>query len=89
MIVFLNKNDLFVKKIPKLPLRTTEYFSDYDGEDDDVDGSRSYFKHRFLSLNRNKNKEIYVHTTNAMDTRYLSKIMTSVTEWVEHKNFNY
>ena len=48
LILFLNKNDIFAKKIKQWPLRDT--YPDYDGKNDDVEAARSYFKKRFVRL---------------------------------------
>lgn len=88
IIVFLNKDDIFQHQIKTKPIRHVEYFQDYQGRDDDVSESRQYFKRKISSLNKNPNKEIYVHTTNAKDTRGLSKVMVSVTDIILKENMN-
>ncbi|TIB94435.1 putative heterotrimeric G-protein GTPase [Wallemia mellicola] len=88
LIVFLNKNDIFKEQIKNKPLREVEYFNDYQGKNEDVDASRHYLKQRVLSLNKNRDKEIYVHTTNAKDTKNLSRILVSVTDIILKENLN-
>lgn len=88
LIVFLNKNDIFKEQIKNKPLREVEYFNDYQGRNEDVDASRQYLKQRVLSLNKNRDKEIYVHTTNAKDTKNLSRILVSVTDIILKENLN-
>jgi hypothetical protein len=47
-ILFLNKEDLFKKKISESPIR--RFFPDYEGADDDVETGKAYFKKRFLRI---------------------------------------
>jgi guanine nucleotide-binding protein subunit alpha len=51
------------------------YFPDYDGDDQDFNAARNYFKHRFCRLNRSQTKEIYPSFTNATDTGLLKIVM--------------
>ncbi|PBK64320.1 G-alpha-domain-containing protein [Armillaria solidipes] len=48
IILFLNKNDLFEKKIPHSDIKT--FFPDFDGDVGDVRAGRDYFKRRFSKL---------------------------------------
>ncbi|KAN0063399.1 Guanine nucleotide-binding protein alpha-2 subunit [Thecaphora frezii] len=75
MIVFLNKVDIFRTKIMYSSIH--DYFPDYDGDDQDFNAARSYFKRRFLRLNRSSNKEIYPSFTNATDPTLLKIVMAS------------
>ena len=86
--MFLNKDDIFQNQIKTKSLRQVEYFQDYSGRDDDVSGSRQYFKKKILALNNNPAKEIYVHTTNAKDTKALAKVLVSVTDIIMKENMN-
>jgi guanine nucleotide-binding protein subunit alpha len=47
-ILFLNKEDLFNKKIAESPIR--RFFPDYEGADDDVEAGKLYFQKRFLKI---------------------------------------
>ncbi|PBK68531.1 guanine nucleotide binding protein, alpha subunit [Armillaria solidipes] len=71
-ILFLNKNDLFEKKIPHSDIKN--FFLDFDGRD--------YFKHCFSKLatkaGRHKEREIYIHITTANDTAMLWVVMAAV-----------
>ncbi|SPO38479.1 probable guanine nucleotide-binding protein alpha-2 subunit [Pseudozyma flocculosa] len=78
MIVFLNKVDIFRSKIMHSSI--SQYFPDYDGDDADFNAARSYFKQRFVRLNRSTTKEIYPSFTNATDPSLLKIVMTSVTD---------
>jgi hypothetical protein len=78
MILFLNKVDLFRTKIMTSSIK--RYFPDYEGDDQDFNGARNYFKQRFIRLNRSKVKEIYPSFTNATDPTLLKIVMASVTD---------
>ncbi|KAL1667944.1 heterotrimeric G protein alpha subunit 4 [Schizophyllum commune] len=80
IILFLNKNDLFQRKIPHSDIKN--FFPDYEGEPGDVRAGRDYFKKRFAKLaqkaGRNKEREIYIHITTATDTAMLRVVMAAV-----------
>ncbi|EPQ61288.1 heterotrimeric G-protein alpha subunit, GPA2-like protein [Gloeophyllum trabeum ATCC 11539] len=79
IILFLNKNDLFEKKIAHSDIKN--YFPDYDGEPGDVRAGREYFKKRFARLAQKagaKEREIYIHLTTATDTAMLRVVMAAV-----------
>jgi len=84
IILFLNKNDLFQKKIPHSDIKN--FFPDYDGESGDVKAGRDYFKRRFARLaqkaGRSKEREIYIHITTATDTAMLRVVMAAVEDIV-------
>ncbi|KAG0141923.1 hypothetical protein CROQUDRAFT_51025 [Cronartium quercuum f. sp. fusiforme G11] len=84
MILFLNKTDLFKQKLFFSPI--SRYFPDYAGEDTDYEASRSYFKDRFVRLNRSSKKEIYTHYTCATDTSLMRVVMASVTDIIITRN---
>jgi len=84
IILFLNKDDLFQRKIPNSDIKN--FFPDYDGPPADVKAGRDYFKKRFGRLaqkaGRQKEREIYIHTTNATDTAMLRVVMAAVEDIV-------
>jgi guanine nucleotide-binding protein subunit alpha len=84
IILFLNKNDLFQRKIPHSDIKN--FFPDYDGESGDVKAGRDYFKRRFARLaqkaGRSKEREIYIHITTATDTAMLRVVMAAVEDIV-------
>ncbi|KAH8827686.1 heterotrimeric G protein alpha subunit 4 [Flagelloscypha sp. PMI_526] len=89
IILFLNKNDLFEKKIATSDIRT--FFPDFEGEAGDVKAGRDYFKKRFARLaqkaGRQKEREIYIHITTATDTAMLRVVMAAVEgAWFECMN---
>jgi len=68
MVIFLNKIDLFEQKMKTLlPSRIPE-FSDFCGKLGDVQLGFQYFTLKFLSLNKNPKRKIYVHLLCGIDT---------------------
>jgi len=66
IIIFFNKNDLFVDKIKRVPLATI--YPEFKGPDD-YQSSLEFFKGRFRELNDNKDsRHSYMHVTTGIDT---------------------
>ncbi|KAG0635869.1 guanine nucleotide binding protein, alpha subunit [Tuber brumale] len=84
IILFLNKIDLFKKKLPNSPVR--KYFPDYTGDPQSYKHASMYFEESFKRLNRSSSKDIYVHFTNATDTNLLKITMSSVQDMILQKN---
>ncbi|KAI9493133.1 guanine nucleotide binding protein, alpha subunit [Zychaea mexicana] len=84
MILFLNKVDVFKRKLRESPIKT--YFPDYTGSSKDYNQAADYFRKRFEMLNRSSRKQIYVHYTVATDTRLLGHVMNSVSDSILHEN---
>jgi len=88
IILFLNKNDLFEKKIPTSDIKN--FFPDFEGESGDIRAGRDYFKRRFARLaqkaGRSKEREIYIHITTATDTAMLRVVMAAVEDIVLRTN---
>lgn len=80
IILFLNKDDIFKEKIKHSDIKN--HFPDYDGEPGDYNAGRDYFRARFTKLSRKsgqaREREIYVHFTNATDTALLRVVMAAV-----------
>ncbi|KAK0479334.1 G-protein alpha subunit-domain-containing protein [Armillaria novae-zelandiae] len=80
IILFLNKNDLFEKKIPQSNIKN--FFPDFDGEPGDVYAGSDYFKHRFLKLatkaDPQNEREIFIHMTTTVDTSMLRVVMAAM-----------
>jgi len=68
MILFLNKRDLFAKKIIKKSLDSLEEWQDYRGKPHDYTDGVNYFLKKFLEKNELKAKDIYTHVTCATDS---------------------
>ncbi|KAL2402344.1 Guanine nucleotide-binding protein alpha-2 subunit [Exophiala dermatitidis] len=84
IILFLNKIDLFREKLPISPI--SAHFPDYTGGDADENAAKEFFANKFRALNRNSNREIYIHFTNATDTNLLKATMEDVQDILIQKN---
>ncbi|KAJ6505748.1 heterotrimeric G protein alpha subunit 4 [Mycena vitilis] len=88
IILFLNKDDLFQKKIKTSDIKN--FFPDFEGEPGNAVQGRDYFKKRFGRLaqkaGRAKEREIYIHITTATDTEMLRVIMAAVEGSIVSKN---
>ena len=56
VILFLNKMDLFKRKLESSPI--SKYFLDFDGDCTNPDVASKYFQNKFLGLNQNPKKVI-------------------------------
>eukprot|EP01083_Nonionella_stella_P168790 570879_1 len=79
VILFLNKSDLFYKKVPKHSVK--KYFKEYHGSDENVDQIIHFFKQQFRhqwkpKTNRTK-PEIHFHITCATDTLCVKRMFES------------
>lgn len=69
IILFLNKKDLFEKKIKKSNIRDAAPFTDFNGKDGDYQDGVDYFVKKFSDLNTTyADRPIYHHVTCATDT---------------------
>uniref|UniRef100_H2Z4N8 Uncharacterized protein n=1 Tax=Ciona savignyi TaxID=51511 RepID=H2Z4N8_CIOSA len=84
MILFLNKKDLFQRKILNSPL--TMCFPDYTGKSTYAEAS-VYIRHQFEDLNIHPDtKEIYCHFTCATDTRNIEVVFDAVADVITKSN---
>ncbi|KAI8853355.1 guanine nucleotide binding protein, alpha subunit [Chytridium lagenaria] len=74
MILFLNKIDLFKKKLKTTSI--SNYFKDYNGSNTFEDGGQ-YFTQKFLALNKFKERK-YFHLTWATDTSQIRAVLRAV-----------
>jgi hypothetical protein len=84
MILFMNKVDLFGQKIPRIPLKN--YFPKYTGPESNPDMAKKFILKMFLELNKNPNKMIYSHFTNATDTGNIRHVFDAVSDIIVEKN---
>src|ERR1700761_6814865 len=75
-ILFLNKIDVFEKKLATHPL--SEYFPDYQGSNVDLWAAAGYFDRRLRECDRTGSRQIYTHFTNATDTTLMRTTLKSV-----------
>ena len=77
MILFLNKTDLFRKKIENSPLSLC--FPDYQG-DNTFDQAATFIQVQFENLNHQPEKMIYTHFTCATDTSNVQFVFDAVSD---------
>ncbi len=82
-MLFMNKKDLFEKKIISSPIR--HYFPSYEGKIGDYTAGEKYFQNLFLSRNKT-NKPIYVHSTCATDTTQMDSVLAAVTDMITRES---
>lgn len=78
-ILFLNKVDILEEKISKAPI--SDFFPDYQGGTN-VEAACKFFKESFLARNRNSNRCIYTHNTNATDSDNVVRVFKAVRDIV-------
>ncbi|ORX81497.1 G-protein alpha subunit [Anaeromyces robustus] len=83
LILFLSKIDLFKNKLKNSPIEN--FFPDYQGGQD-YTKAITYFGGKFISLNKNQDKQIYTHLTWATDTNSMKVVFGVVTETVRMGN---
>jgi len=83
MILFLNKYDLFKEKIKTVDLKVL--FEDYQGGCNEKE-ALDYIQDRFVTLNKNGNKKIFVHTTCATDTEHVKVVFDAAKEIIISQN---
>jgi len=75
VILFLNKSDLFKEKIKKIDLKVC--FEEYNGGCN-FENAIEFLKQKFIKLNKNQSKVVYVHVTCATDTENIRFVFNSV-----------
>ncbi|GAM23235.1 hypothetical protein SAMD00019534_064100 [Acytostelium subglobosum LB1] len=84
MILFLNKKDLLIEKLQRVPFNT--YDSHYTGDNSFSDVS-TYIKKKFLATMKNSQKDIYTHMTIAIDTQNIDFVFKAVKEILLKQTF--
>ena len=79
MILFLNKRDLFEKKIQLVPLSVCQSFSDFDGPQNSYDAAILYIQDKFLERTQ---RLVYTHITCATDTKHIEIVFNVVKETI-------
>ena len=77
LILFLNKRDLFAKKVARKNISDIDQWQDYEGKPQDYEGGVTYFLRKFLDRNRTKDKDIYTHITCATDTENVKVVFNA------------
>ena len=78
VILFLNKKDLFEKKIKEVPITACPIFEDYDGvSPHDYEETAAFIRKRFEDKNKQR-RAIYTHLTVAVDEKNIDKVFNDV-----------
>jgi len=83
VVLFFNKNDLFKEKIKRVDLKLC--FPEYSGGHS-YQAAVDYIKAKFIELNQNKDRSIYVHFTCATDTDNIRKVSHAVLDIIMDSN---
>eukprot|EP01083_Nonionella_stella_P009478 27292_1 len=87
VILFLNKRDLFEKKIRKVPLTVCPAFSDYNEFDHgtdifpnphDYEQTTTYIRRKFMALKKGKGEKVVTHLTYAMDRKNIDVVFVGI-----------
>ncbi|KAJ7468976.1 G-protein alpha subunit-domain-containing protein [Mycena latifolia] len=78
VILFLNKIDVFKRKLPKIPLG--RYFPEYAGRND-LQKAAKYILWKFMQENRAK-LTVYPHVTQATNTKNIRLVFAAVKETI-------
>jgi len=82
IILFLNKEDLFLEKIKKVPLETC--FNNYPGGDD-PEVAKDFIKDRFIERTQSS---VFVHFTTAINTKNIDFVIRAVMKTILDKTFD-
>merc|ERR1712003_300344 len=79
MILFLNKKDLFAKKIQSIPITDCPAFETYNMDQKSYDHTTEFIKEVFESCNQNNgSKQIFTHLTCAVDKNQVEKVFNDI-----------
>jgi len=77
-ILFLNKSDLFQDKIKKVPIKTCDNFSAYNGAATDYNENLKFIKEYFEGVNKNKARDVFQHVTCATNKNNVESVFNDV-----------
>ena len=77
MILFLNKKDIFEKKITSVDLKDT--FTDYTGKVKDMDEAKQFILSKFV---KNRSNIIYSHMTSAVDQSNVRHVFSAIKQTI-------
>ncbi|KAI8621249.1 guanine nucleotide binding protein, alpha subunit [Chytriomyces sp. MP71] len=83
ILLFLNKIDMFKKKVDKVPI--SNYFPKFEGANESSAG-KEYFARLFLSRNKYQERRVYVHFTWATDTKQIRRVLETVYQIILKQN---
>jgi len=85
MILFLNKTDIFRHKLIDLNKPLSNTFPDYTGGPN-YELATKFIEEQFLKVNKAETKMIYVHQTQATDTKNIDHVFSAVKDTILSTN---
>lgn len=89
VIIFLNKNDIFQKKIRQIPFNKSKLFPDFQGNEHDPDQVIQYIRTELGRRNTKKKRTLFFHVTQATDPEKLHIVFSSVNDILKRKELRY
>eukprot|EP00066_Takifugu_rubripes_P002647 XP_003964702.2 PREDICTED: guanine nucleotide-binding protein G(o) subunit alpha-like isoform X1 [Takifugu rubripes] len=86
VILLMNKTDLFQEKIRHSGRHLRLYFSEYQGDDGDVDAAAHFITAMFSSCSRGPDRPVYHHYTTATDTASVRLVFHMVVDQIVKDN---
>ncbi|CAB1443994.1 unnamed protein product, partial [Pleuronectes platessa] len=86
LILFMNKTDLFQKKILRSGRHLRCYLSGYTGADGDVDAAAHHITAMFSACSGSPDKPVYHHFTTATDTTNVQVVFHMVIDQIIREN---
>jgi len=83
-ILFMNKIDVLKAKLPKSSIQ--KYYPEYLDDPTDLEAVISFFRKKFQKVVKDKKKVIYIHETQATDTKMMKKVLSSVIDILLRKH---
>jgi guanine nucleotide-binding protein G(t) subunit alpha 1/2 len=84
LILFLNKRDLFIEKIKKVPITVSPALRAYDGDTTSFEDTSEFIIEVFEDRNKTE-RDIYAHVTCATDKDNVHKVFDTVKDTVMKK----
>ncbi len=82
IMLFLNKTDVFKKKISEGKTKLKDYFEAYDGPADDFNAASKFIEQQFFDKLQDKKDRVRVHYTCATDADNIRNVFDEVKNFV-------
>ncbi|CAN9505694.1 unnamed protein product [Ophioblennius macclurei] len=86
LILFMNKMDLFQKKILRMRRHLRFFFPSYKGPDGDVSAAALHITAMFSACQGDSNKPVYHHFTTATDTASMQEVFHMIIDQIIKEN---
>ncbi|CAJ0946992.1 unnamed protein product, partial [Mesorhabditis belari] len=84
VILFMNKSDLLIEKVPKSDIR--KYFSDFNGDHRNVRDVQYFLVDKFERSRKERHRPFFYHFTTAVDTENMRRVFRDVKEVILKRN---